>query len=375
MSADRHAPLVLVADDEPLNLDAVAQILEQAGYGIATASSGDEALRRARQRRPDLILLDMLMPGMDGRATCAALRDIGFSDIPVICVTGLCEERVMVDAFSAGAVDYITKPVVAQELLARIRTHLDLKMARDRLAEMLQEREEVMHVVAHDLKNPISAALFAAQLLRDTAMAERRRDLLDDIVSSTERALQLIQRFLAGSSDGQRLRAESDDPIELHALAARVARAQRPTAEARGMDIAVRGNAVARANPTIAESVVHGLVSNAIRYAPRDSRVDVEIDVSRTGRTRLLVMDRGPGISDALRGLLFRKYAQLISAVPVTSTPHSSGLGLAIAKRDVARMGGHLWYEPRPGGGAVFGIELPQAAHEWSPACQSADAA
>ncbi|WP_028078994.1 hybrid sensor histidine kinase/response regulator [Solimonas soli] len=363
MADEARAPLVLVADDRDINLQLIGDALEQAGYAIMPARSGDEALARAKARRPDLVLLDILMPGMDGRATCRALREAGFADVPVIFVTGANDGTVLVDAFAAGAVDYITKPFLMEELLARVRTHLDLKIARDRLAEMVREREEVAHIVAHDLKNPIGAVLFAARLLGDARDEKRRDELLGDIVGGAEQALQFIQRFLCGPEEG-RLRGYHPEPIELREVAVHAARAQKPAAEARGMDIVVRGTAQACADPFVARNVVQNLLSNAIRYAPERSPVEIEISDTRTGHARLLVMDRGPGIPDAMRGRLFRRYARLLGkeAAAPAAAPHSSGLGLAIAKRDVMQMGGHLWYEPRVGGGAVFGIELPKQA-------------
>lgn len=353
-------PLVLVADDQAANIQLIGQVLDQAGYGVMPARSGEQALARARARRPDLVLLDMLMPGMDGSATCRALREAGFADVPVIFVTGVADRDSLMTAFAAGAVDYITKPFVVEELLARVRTHLDLKIARDRLSDMLREREDVMHVVAHDLKNPLSASLFAARMLKRAPESERE-ELLDDILHGTEEALQFIQRFLSRGAEGQRLRQFRAESLELRDVALRAARAQRPAAQAREMEVRIRGSARAFADPVVVRNVVQNLLSNAIRYAPEASAIEIEIGDSRTGQALLLVMDRGPGVPESQRGQLFRSYARLASAREVApEQAYSSGLGLAIAKHDVTQMGGHLWYEPRNGGGSVFGIELPQ---------------
>lgn len=353
-------PLVLVADDQAANIQLIGQVLDQAGYGVMPACSGEQALARARARRPDLVLLDMLMPGMDGARTCRALREAGFADVPVIFVTGVADRDSLMTAFAAGAVDYITKPFVIEELLARVRTHLELKIARDRLSEMLREREDVMHVVAHDLKNPLSASLFAARMLRRAPESERE-ELIDDIVHGAEEALQFIQRFLSRGAEGQRLRQFRAESVELRDLVLRAIRAQRSAAQARNMEVRARGAARAFVDPMVIRNVLQNLLSNAIRYAPEGSVIEIEIGDSRTGLALLLVMDRGPGVPDSQRGQLFRSYARLASAREASSQPqYSSGLGLAIAKHDVTQMGGHLWYEPRNGGGSVFGIELPQ---------------
>lgn len=368
MRPEPQAPLVLVADDNAGNLQFLGRVLDEAGYEVMPAIGGEQAVSRARARKPDLVLLDMRMPGMDGGSTCRALRQAGLADVPILFVTAAAERHALMEAFAAGAVDYIVKPFGTEELLARIRTHLELKLARDRLALMLQERQDVMHVVAHDLKNPLSATLFAAQLMRSSGDPQRRAGLLDDIVASSEEALRFIQRFLARGAEGRRLREFCAQPLALHEIASAAVASQRPVAEVRGMRIEQRGAAGAFADRDATRNAVVNLLSNALRYAPAGSLVEIEIGNSRAGMGWLRVLDRGPGVSAEQQARLFRSFVRLIaaksempSAVPEPELAGgSSGLGLAIAKHDIAQMGGHLWYEPRGGGGAIFTIELPQ---------------
>src|SRR5688572_13556325 len=164
---DIAKPLVLVVDDQPENVQALGAILQREGYEVVTAVSGPQALARAQSRRPSIVLLDMMMPLMDGCEVCRTLHATpGTADVPVIFITGSTDRELVTRAFNAGAVDYVTKPFVVEELLARLRTHLDLKRARDHLQAMVREREDTTHVVAHDLKNPLTAILFASRSLR-----------------------------------------------------------------------------------------------------------------------------------------------------------------------------------------------------------------
>jgi two-component system, sensor histidine kinase and response regulator len=129
-------PVVLVIDDHEQNIRLVGQVLATAGYDIAPALSGHEGIELALASPPDLILLDMRMPGFDGFSVLAALREVpSVRDVPVIFLTANADRDSLIRAFSSGAVDYIVKPFVADELIARVRAHIELKLARDRLGQ------------------------------------------------------------------------------------------------------------------------------------------------------------------------------------------------------------------------------------------------
>src|SRR5688572_14392244 len=137
-------PTVLVVDDQEPNLRLVGTVLTQAGYDVMPALTGEQALARIKARVPDVALLDMLMPGMDGFQLAERLRDDErTADVPIIFLTASNEREGLVRAFESGAVDYLTKPFVAEELVARVRTHLELKLVKDHLARIAREREEL----------------------------------------------------------------------------------------------------------------------------------------------------------------------------------------------------------------------------------------
>lgn len=361
MSEEHGAALILVVDDRDSNLQIVGQLLETAGYHAMPAMSGEQALARAQARPPDLVLLDLLMPKMNGVETCKRLRALPrLADVPIIFLTASAERESLSEAFAAGAVDYVTKPFVPEELLARVKTHVDLKRARDHLARMLKEREDITDVVAHDLKNPLANIRFAVQLIeRKPDDGPRVRELVRDIANSAEEGLQFIQRFLARRAEGESLRQLSNVEVDLRRLAQEAVQLQKSSAEARGIVLSVEGEpAPAVADPLATRNVLQNLISNAIRHSVSGQEISVATAAWRPGFSRCLVMDRGPGISESDQQRLFKRFVRLGSAPG--GNEYSSGLGLAIARHDLIRMGGNLWYEARSGGGSVFGFELPQ---------------
>src|SRR5262245_19555324 len=171
---------VLVVDDIPKNLQVVGTMLRNAGCAVMPATSGAEALESVRVQLPDLILLDLMMPEMDGLEVCRRLKaDPSTQQIPVIFLTASNEMEHLVKGFEVGAVDYVTKPFNAPELLARVRTHLELKHARERLREMNEEKNEFMGIAAHDLRNPLSAIKGYAEMMLEDSQQLRRGEVAD----------------------------------------------------------------------------------------------------------------------------------------------------------------------------------------------------
>ena len=356
--------LILVVDDQSANVQVLGQLLEAADYHVMPALNGEQALARAQARKPDLVLLDMLMPQMDGWQVCRQLRELpGLADVPVIFLTAATDRDYVQRAFAEGAVDYVTKPFVPEELLARVKTHVELKRTRDHLQEMLREREDVTSIVAHDLKNPLANILFSAQLLRrHDGKLEGVEEFIKDVTDSAEEALAFIQRYLSRRAQGEALRSFATEALDLAELTDDVVRRQRGLAGARRISFEVESApAPIWADRMVTCNVLRNLVSNAVLYSPDGQAVSVAVGPSRPGYSRCQVADRGPGISEEDQKKLFQRFVRLTTAKP-NDRDLSSGLGLAIAKHDVTLMGGHLWYEPRPGGGSVFSFELPQTA-------------
>jgi len=164
----RRAPLVMVVDDEPGNVQYMGTLLIENNYDVLPATSGAQALERCMARKPDLAIFDLRMPGMDGVALCRRFRENPeLAAIPIIFVTGTTEEEDLVRCFQAGAVDFLIKPIRALELLQRVRTHLELKFSRDHLVHKVRDCDDLTAMVAHDLKSPLASIRFSVQMLAE----------------------------------------------------------------------------------------------------------------------------------------------------------------------------------------------------------------
>src|SRR5690606_30844333 len=244
----------------------------QNDLAVMPALSGEQALQRLQQRAPDLILLDMMMPGMDGFEVCRRLRaDPRHAAVPIVFLTAASERHLLVRAFAAGAVDYVTKPFVAEELLARVRTHIDLKRSRDHLARIARECNDLTQIVAHDLKSPLSSIRFSAMmLLQRLAADDRLRDLAESIRDSSDDALRFIHDYLEQWAEGELKRRFERAPLDLGVLVRRVVERMQPAAASRNQALVLHAQPCdpAHADATAVAHVVENLVSNAIKYGP-----------------------------------------------------------------------------------------------------------
>ena len=357
---------ILVVDDQAANLRVVSTLLSRHGYEVITADSGEDALAIASEQTPDLMLLDMIMPGMDGFALLEQIKQRPeLLRLPVVFLTAAHDRELLLRAFDAGAVDYVTKPFMPEELLARVNAHVGLKQTRDRLERVARERQELVNLVAHDLKNPLTSVLFASDILiHQGTKPERIPRYLEMIHDSANDALGYIRRYLEAQADDLMSRQHA----EAHAVAASLPEVLDWLAHRYGLQLEGRGlrlhvQAPAQCRPVaidhlVLRQVAENLISNAMKYAP-DSDIEISVRASAPGFWQLLVEDRGAGIPASRQRELFKPFARLTDVDPADGL--SSGLGLSLARQIVGNAGGQLWYEDRDGGGARFVVELPEA--------------
>ncbi|OGT57163.1 MAG: hypothetical protein A3E01_13960 [Gammaproteobacteria bacterium RIFCSPHIGHO2_12_FULL_63_22] len=351
-------PVILVVDDQQANVRMVGALLARAGYQVLPALSGAEGLELARDKTPDVVLLDMKMPGMDGFEVLRQMRlDDATSDLPVIFLTADNDRENLIRAFAAGAIDYITKPFVAEELLARVHTHIDLKRSRDTLRRFAQEKQEMAELVAHDLRNYFANILFAADLLGGSdGIGAAQARLVDSIHSSADSGMLFLQAFL--EQQEHQAHGAAIEPLPVRQMLCEVVDLFSRTACAKNisLDLVDHETVIVSGLRAGVAHVLQNLVSNAIKYSPRDS--SVSITAMKSGNHgRMQVMDRGPGISEEDQSRLFQRFVRL-STEP-TEGESTTGLGLALAKQQARAMGGNLWYDQREGGGSIFTLELP----------------
>lgn len=358
---------ILVVDDQSANVRVVTALLERHGYAVTAAGSGKDALEAATGEVPDLLLLDMMMPGMDGFELLAALRELpGFRQVPTVFLTAAQDRDLLLRAFEAGAVDYVTKPFMPEELLARVNAHLGLKLTRDRLERVARERQELVNLVAHDLKNPLSSVLFASEMLSlPDCKPERVPRYLEIIDGSTRDALGYIRNYLEGQERAAGSKAaETAAPCTwmretLDWLASRY----ELQLDAKGLRLQIgplERDACVAIDRLVLRQVAENLVTNALKYARDGGELELLARPGAPGYWQLVAQDRGPGIPPSRQRELFKPFQRLTEVDPANGL--SSGLGLSLAKQIIGNAGGQLWYEDREGGGARFVIELPEAA-------------
>lgn len=341
----------------------VVTLLRQHGHTLLVATGSEQALDLATARAPDLILLHLPIPGLIGADLLAALHaQPHLRQIPAIVVTAAADQQRMLRAFDAGAMDYIDAGCPPEELLARVQIHLRLKLTRDRLAQVARERQQLVSLVAHDLKNPLTSVLFACEMLAlPHGKPERAPRYLQIIDDSTREALGYIRSYLESQSrpaDAEALAANPCAHLDdtLHWLAARY----ELQLEANGLQLEVDApaDACVAIGGQILRQVCENLVSNALKYARSGGKLRLSARRGQHGTWQLAVEDRGPGIPASFRSRLFKPFQRIHGDDP--AAPLSNGLGLALARQIIAHAGGRLWYEDREGGGARFLLELPR---------------
>ncbi|MBI2924386.1 MAG: hybrid sensor histidine kinase/response regulator [Verrucomicrobia bacterium] len=366
-----HESLILIVDDVQQNIQVVGTMLREAGYSIMPATSGAAALQRVQKKLPDLILLDLMMPELDGLEVCRRLKaEASTQNIPVIFLTASNEMSHLVQGLQAGAVDYVTKPFNPPELLARVRTHLELKHSRDmivrysqQLAHLNNEKNEFMGIVAHDLRSPLGAIKGFAELILEEGQIPREEleDFTRRIRDTAQRMAEMVQNLLDANRIERGEMKVSLAPCELSQLLRAVVQSYQPRAAAKQQSILLddsAGPATVMADRNVTVQVLENLVSNAIKYSPSGKNIYARLRVVE-GAARCEVQDEGPGLSAEDQQKLFGKFARL-SAKP-TGGEHATGLGLSIVKRLVEAMNGRVWCESEPGRGATFIVELPAA--------------
>ena len=354
---------ILVVDDQPANIQLLGAVLGKLGHEIIPASDGPTALKRVALRTPDLILLDLLMPGMGGCEVCLQLKDNpAWKDIPVIFLSAADDKDLIVRALDSGGVDYITKPFNQAELLSRVRTQLALKTTQDKLKKLAEDKDELMGILTHDLKSYLGGMNMSAGLLCERIRRlndERLGQLSDNIFRSSSQALAFVKEFLANAAADHAFTMRMNS-INLVDVVANTVRQHEEAARSKKLELRLDlpdAPIKAFADATALAQVLDNLISNALKFSPPGRTVFVSVALA--GRfAQCVVRDEGPGFTADDRARMFRRYVRL-SARPTGGEP-STGLGLSIVYKLVQGMRGELTCDSVPGEGATFTIRLAQ---------------
>ncbi len=350
---------VLVVDDSRLNVALLTRLLVSQGYKVQAAYSGAEALDIVKGNLPGLVLLDIMMPGMDGYEVCRRLKaDERSRDIPVIFVSALNEVFDKVAAFEAGAVDYITKPFEVDEILARVETHMTLRSLRASLEQQIAELDSFAHTVAHDLKNPLHVLLGYSEIL-ESRVAGTQDEVLQECASAIglagARMVNIIEALLLLAQ----VRAVADvalEPLDMSlVVAAGLKRLQATIEECQAeLIVAETWPAATGYGPWIEEVWVN-YISNALKYGGQPPRLELGATPAAGGLVRFWVRDNGEGLSEEEQARLFTPFTRLHKV-----RVEGHGLGLSIVRRIVDKLGGEAGVESAVGQGSTFFFALPE---------------
>ena len=370
-------PVVLVVEDERTQRMILRAALERDGFEVEEAVDGLDGLQAFDRIRPDIILMDVRMPGMDGFAACAALRRRPEAErLPILMLTILNDIESINRAYEAGATDFITKPVAWPVLGHRLRYMLRANQAFNDLAsseaELLRrvaertselnaanaELEAFTYSVSHDLRAPLRTVRgFAAMLTSGTrALDAGERDLLERIFSHTQHMSRMIDDLLRFS----RISRSSDLSLEQVDLASLVARTiDNMRADYPRATIKVSSLPNACCDAGLMQQVFENLIGNALKYSAKKDVPEIEIGMDVSDEENVIfVRDNGVGFDMALAPTLFGVFRRFHSESEFPGT----GVGLAIVKRIIERHNGRVWAESTPGAGTTFFFTLGDPA-------------
>jgi two-component system, sensor histidine kinase and response regulator len=364
--------IIMFVDDEPENLKILEALFAHTHYLMRFFTSGEQALAAAQEEKPDLVLLDVRMPKMDGYEVCRRFKaDERLRAIPILFLSAGTSTEEITQGFDQGAVDYITKPFREAEILARVRNHLALSNAYATLAqqhtylqELERQRDTYVHMLVHDMRSPLMAMLGHLQLIEACGakqLAEEDLSSLQAVIHCT-RTLSRMTSTVVDLSRMEHAQLTLDfQSITIRELfqSARDQVVDRLSAR-RITEQIKEGCPSVVCDCELSVRIAANLLANAIKYSPEASDIVIGAEPDPSGGVRLWIKDQGPGIRVDEHSKIFEKF-KVGSHVKQMGTS-STGIGLAFCKMAAEAQGGKVGVESEPGCGSLFWFTLPGAA-------------
>lgn len=369
--ASRPSPgRVLVVDDEAGNRVLLRELLEAQGHQITEAVDGEQALEEARSRAPDVILLDVMLPKLDGFEVCRQLKtNDRTAPIPILLITALTDRQDRLTGIKAGANDFLTKPIDAQDVILRVSNALYTKYLYDQLAgnyQRLRElealRDDLTHMIVHDLRTPLTSVITGMQTVEMSGgLNALQQQCLRLALAGGQTLVGMINDVLQVSKmeDGSlRLDYQNLAPTDL--VESALAQIE-ILAGAKGVSLIRRFPAepvtFCGDEEKLRRTLVN-LLGNALRFTPQGGAITVSVEPEAGGRKiTFRVSDTGPGIPADAFDRIFEKFGQVETAG--NGPKLSTGLGLTFCKMIVEAHGGRIWVESEMGRGSTFSFAIP----------------
>ena len=359
-------PQILIVDDEPSARKTIEMLLLREGYSMQFAGNGPEALSKLEHLPPDVILLDVMMPGMDGFEVCRVIKQSSeWQHIPIILVTALDSKRDLARGLDAGADDFLQKPFNSLELRARVRSMLRIKRRHDELEAALRLREDLSNMIVHDIRSPLSSILIYCDLLENFVSDVTGHDYLDTVREETNRLSAFLTDMLmmAKMEDGKLVLVPSE--VDINALVQSALEGYRSMARLKGLELVLdtpNETQLIELDKNLWRRVLDNLLSNAIKFSPTNGRIHVQVSYPRNNKAesgepqlRIHVIDEGPGIPPEHHQTIFDKFKIVASGRRDIA---QVGLGLAFCKMVVEAHKGRIYVASNQPGGSIFTVEM-----------------
>lgn len=359
---------ILIVDDNPNNIKVIAIILRTLKYKIVIATNGEQAIDLVEQTRPDLILLDVMMPKIDGFETCKIIKSKSENEnIPVIFITALTDSDSLVKGFRVGGVDYITKPFNKDELVSRVKTHLDLKLTRDRLIQTTNHLEELnalkdkmFSVIGHDLRSPLSSVKMTLEFLSQVKKSEDDpfAENINIMLKTTDEVFGLLENLLGWAKSESGNLNINKEVLKLDDIVFSIHMLNKGNIAQKNInfetDVTTSDTIFADLNTF--KIVLRNLVSNSIKFTPDGGTIKI-LSEYKDDKVRITVADNGVGIEEENISKLFNP--AIHHTTYGTKSEAGSGLGLTLCHDFIVKNDGRIWVESELGKGTQFHIELP----------------
>jgi two-component system, sensor histidine kinase and response regulator len=366
-----HNPLILIVDDIPRNLQVLGNILKNEGYETAVATNGKEALASINKAKPDLILLDIMMPEMDGYEVCSQIKsNPDNKDIAVIFLTGKSDSDEIVKGFSLGASDYITKPFQKSELMARVKTQLEIKAYRDTIEEQNEQlnrhnanKDRLFSIISHDLRSPFQGLLGLTQILHEELDTLERDEIIEYIGmihQSSSKFYTLLENLLQWTIVERGQIDFNPEPIRILDVITEIIELYSAVSLNKDIRFEIEADDTLHLYTDLnaLQTILRNLVSNAIKFSNPGGTV--KIKATANGQfTELGIIDAGVGMEPDNAAKIFD--IEHMKSRPGTQNEKGSGLGLLITKSLIERGGGTIRLESTPGKGSAFYFTQPSS--------------
>ncbi len=369
-------PLVLVVDDMPRNLQILSTLLDNEGFDITFANNGKQAIEVAQSAEPDLILLDVMMPEMNGFEACRIMKSMDATkDIPIIFITGRSNTEDIVEGFKSGAVDYVTKPFNTVEMVSRIRTHLELKFSKDiviasnkkleeyrnELEQVIRSKDKFFSIIAHDLRGPFSGFIGLTSMLMEDFEELGKEDIVQisgSLNSSAKHLYELLENLLDWSRSQMGKMDYNPINTDLYQNVTKVFSLLEAKSKEKNISLetSITINTYAYADNNMLNTILRNLISNAIKFTYSGGKISID-SVASDDFVKVSVADTGTGMTEDAMEKIFRidtKYT-----TPGTNEEKGTGLGLILCKELVEKQGGEISVSSELDKGTIFTFTLP----------------